>query len=197
VGAANHYALLGLSPQATAGELRQAFRSLSKRYHPDTTELPRAQAEAAFQQLQQAYFTLSDPERRRAYDASLTTPARPAVVRLEPRPVPVRRALSGGEWFALLLLVLAVLFSLVLGVGLAWARGAELVRTPSWWSSSVQTAQSTADAPADVPPAASSDTAVPPPAAGAGGLAHAAGGGAGGSPFLSLEPQSSGLDRRA
>jgi preprotein translocase subunit Sec63 len=167
VGAANHYALLGLSPQATGPELRQAFRSLSKRYHPDTTELPRGQAEEAFQQLQQAYFILSDPARRRAYDASLEVPARPAVVRLEPRPVPVRRPLSGGEWFALVLLALAVLFSLVLGVGLAWARGAELVRPPSWWSTSVQTAQSTAVAPADVPPAASPDTALQPPPAGA------------------------------
>jgi hypothetical protein len=45
----------------------------------------------------------------------------------------VRRALSGGEWLALLLLGLAVLFSLVLGVGLALARGADLVTWPSWW----------------------------------------------------------------
>ena len=45
----------------------------------------------------------------------------------------VRRALSGGEWLALLLLAVALLLSLVLGVGLAWMRGAELVQWPSWW----------------------------------------------------------------
>ena len=32
-----------------------------------------------------------------------------------------------------MLLAVAVLFSLVLGVGLAWARGAALLREPSWW----------------------------------------------------------------
>lgn len=46
----------------------------------------------------------------------------------------VRRALSGGEWFALLLLAIAMVLSLALGIGLAWARGVELMRLPSWWS---------------------------------------------------------------
>jgi hypothetical protein len=50
-----------------------------------------------------------------------------------PKPDSVRRTLSGGEWFALLLLGLALVFCLVLGVGLAWLRGTELVREPSWW----------------------------------------------------------------
>jgi hypothetical protein len=45
----------------------------------------------------------------------------------------VRRALSGGEWLALLLLGIALVFSLVLGVGMAWLRGAELIESPSWW----------------------------------------------------------------
>ena len=51
-----------------------------------------------------------------------------------PKPDSVRRTLSGGEWFALLLLGLALVFCLVLGVGLAWMRGTDLVREPSWWS---------------------------------------------------------------
>jgi len=50
-----------------------------------------------------------------------------------PKPDSVRRTLSGGEWFALLLLGVALVFCLVLGVGLAWLRGTELVREPSWW----------------------------------------------------------------
>jgi hypothetical protein len=50
------------------------------------------------------------------------------------RPVPVRRALSGGEWFALLLLAMALVLSLIMGIGVAWARGVELMHRPSWWS---------------------------------------------------------------
>jgi hypothetical protein len=134
-----HYQLLLLNASASSQELRTAFRTLSKRYHPDTTTLPAAQAELAFQRLQQAYAVLSDPALRRAYDAQLLLAPPPAPApALAPlpvqRPASVRRALSGGEWFALLLLAAALVFSLVLGVGLAWARGAELVRTPSWWS---------------------------------------------------------------
>ena len=170
VAAVNHYELLGLSPQASGQDLRQAFRSLSKLYHPDTTSLPSAEAEEAFRRVQQAYLTLSDPERRRAYDASLvpTSVPRPLVIE---RPVAVRRALSGGEWLALLLLALAVVFSLVLGVGLAWARGAEFMRVPSWWVVSGQTAQQMAVAASDDVPAAPEDAPLQPPAAPAGTLA--------------------------
>ncbi|AFY30126.1 J domain-containing protein [Cyanobium gracile] len=133
-----HYQVLQLQPTATDQELRQAFRGLSKRYHPDTTALPASEAEVAFRQLRQAYAVLSDPAARRLYDAALAQPAPPAPLRPAPapvvRPVPVRRALSGGEWFALLLLAVALVLSLVLGLGVAWARGAELMAWPSWWS---------------------------------------------------------------
>jgi hypothetical protein len=65
---ANHYELLRVSESATPQQLRSAFRSLSKLYHPDTTSLPQAQAAQSFQRLQQAYAVLSDPVARRAYD---------------------------------------------------------------------------------------------------------------------------------
>ncbi len=125
---------------ASAQQLRQSFRALSKRYHPDTTALPAGEAATAFQQLQQAYAVLSDPVLRQRYDAQLhpapeprpPSPARPMVG--APRPASVRRDLSGGEWLALLLLGFALVVSLVLGVGVAWMRGAELVQWPSWWS---------------------------------------------------------------
>ena len=65
----SHYVLLQLPEEATPEQLRQAFRRLSKRYHPDTTSLPAAEAEQAFQRLQQAYAVLSDPVARRRYDA--------------------------------------------------------------------------------------------------------------------------------
>jgi curved DNA-binding protein CbpA len=140
----SHYERLGVAPDAELPELRAAFRALSKRYHPDTTSLPGAEAEEAFRQLRQAYSVLSDPQARAAYDVRLrqpasppivlnTPPARPPAVVAAPRPASVRRSLSGGEWFALLLLALAMAFSLLLGIGVAWARGTELVRQPSWW----------------------------------------------------------------
>ena len=247
------YGLLQLAEDASLEELRQAFRRQSKRLHPDTTSLPAAVAQDSFRQLRQAYVTLLDPERRRAYDASLAAararagqglrsasgspgsfpvgamPARgggaggprinpslngspaslggpaartnpagavrspgtsPGAANRQgngdqanasqghgaqgygaqgngtpgnrtqgngsqgsggnqgakgfdasglgvgdglPKPDSVRRTLSGGEWFALLLLGMALVFCLVLGVGLAWLRGTELVREPSWW----------------------------------------------------------------
>jgi hypothetical protein len=143
----SHYELLELSPAATTAELRQAFRRLSKRYHPDTTTLPPPQAEEAFRRLQLAYAVLSDPLQRNRYDTLLqgagvspgasraaAAPARSTVMAESPRAVGVRRALSGGEWFALLLLGLALVLSLVLGIGVAWARGTALVRSPSWWA---------------------------------------------------------------
>ena len=151
-----HYDLLEVESTASVSELRQAFRQLSKRYHPDTTSLP--QAQESFRQLRQAYAVLSDPISRNRYDSQLLQPPGPippSGVPAQPpprtstfRPVAVRRALSGGEWFALLLLGLALVLSLVLGLGVAWARGAAFVRTPSWWPEAVAAAP---DSPPDSP----------------------------------------------
>lgn len=189
------YALLGLPSTATAQDLRQAFRSLSKLYHPDTTTLPLAEARDQFRRLQEAYLVLGDPQRRSAYDSQLRLALLQRVQALSPptatpapgpgpgpgpimpgpvsthRPLSVRRAFSGGEWFALLLLALALLFSLVLGLGLAWWRGVELVTQPPGSAPAVdpierQTEGSIARLPGDdllTPPA---DSAVQPPAAG-------------------------------
>ncbi|MEB3165906.1 MAG: J domain-containing protein [Cyanobacteriota bacterium] len=144
------YQLLEVPASASPDELRRAFRRLSKLVHPDTTSLPAAQAQEAFLKLSQAYALLSDPLRRRVYDAQRGLEAGAggaagpggargaapgaASVRIGTRPLPVRRALSGGEWFALVLLAIALVLSLVLGLGVAWARGTELVRQPSWWA---------------------------------------------------------------
>ncbi len=131
---ASYYALLEVEPEATTEELRQAFRTLSKRYHPDTTSLPLAEAAAAFQQLQQGYGVLSDPLSRQRYDAELLALRQMLLAQVPlwpssppPSESPVqggtRRPLSGGEWLALLLLGFTLLLSLALGLGLAWLRG--------------------------------------------------------------------------
>ena len=64
----SYYGLLGLHPSASVIEIRRSYRELSKLYHPDTTDLPPAVATAKFQQINNAYATLSNPERRLAYD---------------------------------------------------------------------------------------------------------------------------------
>ena len=64
----SHYAVLGLHPAASAVAVRRAYRELSKQFHPDTTALSPEVATVKFQQLNEAYAILSNPERRALYD---------------------------------------------------------------------------------------------------------------------------------
>jgi len=121
----NLYALLGVKREASQDELRASFRSLSKRFHPDTTELPAAEASERFRALQDAMAVLSDPEQRRKYDSSLNdlfidSSKISNKVSIQQTIIPERRALSGGELFALLLLGGALVFSLLIGLALAF-----------------------------------------------------------------------------
>jgi len=121
----NLYALLGVKLEASQDELRASFRNLSKRFHPDTTELPAAEASERFRALQDAMAVLSDPEQRRKYDSSLNdlfidSSKDSSKVLIQQTIIPERRALSGGELFALLLLGGALVFSLLIGLTLAF-----------------------------------------------------------------------------
>ena len=72
----DHYAVLGVPAAATAAEIKQAYRKLALRLHPDKAPAApplRAAAEALFKHVAQAYATLSDTAARRKYDASLAT----------------------------------------------------------------------------------------------------------------------------
>lgn len=60
------YARLGVPPNATAELIKAAYRKSAARYHPDKN--PSADAAARFREVQEAYETLSDLERRKAYD---------------------------------------------------------------------------------------------------------------------------------
>src|SRR5918911_2113401 len=63
------YSVLGLAPGATPADIKRAYRRLARRYHPDINPGDRA-AEALYRRISEAYETLVDPERRRAYDAA-------------------------------------------------------------------------------------------------------------------------------
>ena len=64
----DYYEVLGVARDADEGEIKKAFRRLARELHPDVnTEDP--EAEEKFKQAAEAYEVLSDPERRRTYDA--------------------------------------------------------------------------------------------------------------------------------
>lgn len=64
----DHYAVLGVKPGASAKEIKAAFFSLSKKYHPDRNPENQTEAAAKFHQVSQAYEVLSSDEQRRLYD---------------------------------------------------------------------------------------------------------------------------------
>ncbi|MEL6458644.1 MAG: J domain-containing protein [Cyanobacteria bacterium J06641_2] len=138
-----YYSLLGLHPTASVIEIRRAYRQLSKRYHPDTTDLPEEIATVKFQKLNEAYGTLSNPQKRLTYDLTIgyskfgviQPPSdlnRPVSRKYSSKSAyldPYDRPLSSGEIFVLFILGLTFLGCLLLVIAVGLTKGEAAFQT--------------------------------------------------------------------
>ncbi len=138
-----YYERLGLKPAASVQDIRRAYRDLSKLYHPDTTKLESAVAIPKFQALNEAYATLSSPEKRFAYDLKIGYSRLSVMQAVGPTSLqhqsqgssqvkqyssnayldPTDRPLSAGELFALFILGITFLGCLLLVVTISLTKG--------------------------------------------------------------------------
>jgi curved DNA-binding protein CbpA len=83
---ASYYDLLGVDPDASADEIQRAYRLLALRHHPDVAP---DSDQAMMAAINGAWAVLSDPARRRVYDAGLGRPD--AATEARPAPAPEDR----------------------------------------------------------------------------------------------------------
>jgi molecular chaperone DnaJ len=83
------YAVLGVKRDASAGEIKKAYRKLARRYHPDVNP-GNKQAEERFKEIAQAHDVLSDSEKRKLYDEFGSEGVRPGF--------DATRARAYGQW---------------------------------------------------------------------------------------------------
>ncbi len=65
----DYYQILGVAKDADEKQIKAAYRKLARKWHPDQNPDNQAAAEEKFKEIQEAYEVLSDPEKRRKYDA--------------------------------------------------------------------------------------------------------------------------------
>ena len=63
----DYYQIMGVGRDASADDIKRAYRRLARKYHPDVSK--EKDAEARFKEIGEAYEVLRDPEKRAAYDA--------------------------------------------------------------------------------------------------------------------------------
>lgn len=96
--AKSYYVILGISPGASADEVKTAYRRLAKAFHPDYYK----GGSESFREIQEAYAVLGNPKRRYEYERQLTRKPRtvpaPHAVQGEPEPlIPESRSVDFGE----------------------------------------------------------------------------------------------------
>ena len=67
--ASDYYSILGISKSASAEEIKKAYRKQALEWHPDKHADNKAQAEAKFKEINEAYQVLSNPQKKQVYDA--------------------------------------------------------------------------------------------------------------------------------
>ncbi|MCL5057081.1 MAG: molecular chaperone DnaJ [Actinobacteria bacterium] len=64
----DYYEVLGVSREASADDIKKAYRKLARQYHPDANPDNKKYSEEKFKEIAEAYEVLSDPEKRAGYD---------------------------------------------------------------------------------------------------------------------------------
>ncbi|MEO0803644.1 MAG: J domain-containing protein [Cyanobacteria bacterium J06642_2] len=90
----NYYRILEVAPQATLDEIKQAYRRLARKYHPD---IAGNSARRSFLHISEAYQVLSNPLRRKEYDLEIA--AQPHTARSTATQAPTNSAVSSPSDF--------------------------------------------------------------------------------------------------
>jgi cytoskeletal protein RodZ len=156
--AKTHYDVLGVSPTATAREIKREYRALAQKLHPDQP----TGNEAEFIKLQKAYDTLSDAEKRAAYDkkqAKTKTPETTPVV------AQTKRRRFRISFFTGLVAVMGVIIVILLvRVLVSWSGGTPSATPAASSAGSQETSSPTpTDTPTDTPTPTPSPTATSTP----------------------------------